>query len=54
MENNFCFFCKSPYSFNYLRHIDDDNIKHNQNVRDYYKELIESNYSKNNKLDNKK
>ena len=53
MNNNICFFCKLSYDCNYYNHVM-NNIYHNQNVRNYYKQLINSNFSKNNKLDNKK
>jgi len=53
MDSNICFFCKACYGLSYLEHIN-NNIDHNQNVRRYYKQLIDSNYAKNNKLEYKK
>ena len=48
-NNNICFFCKLSYDCNYYNHAM-NNLYHNQNVRNYYKQLINSNFSKNNKL----
>ena len=48
-NNNICFFCKLSYDCNYYNH-EMNNLYHNQNVRNYYKQLINSNFSKNNKL----